>query len=413
VATGLVARGLIALLLSVFVVSLAYGIALPLLPSAIERAVGAGGAVELQTGLISGSYAFALFLLAPLWGRWSDNGRRRAVLLIGLCGFVLALAAGAAVQGMVGLYLSRFLSGAFAACIVPLALALVVDAVPEQGARARYFAWVGIASIAGLLGGPLIGGALDSRIGPDLDPYALSQGGLALVTAAVAAIAVRWLPPWAPPAGQASAVPTQRRDLTVLLGVSGLVAVGLGAFEVGVTLRARYDLQLTSSQLGLIFAECMLAMGAAQLLIFNRWVKVDRTARLIAPSLFALGLGLILLNWASSPAGLMFGTGAIAAASGILLPVLGFWTSLAAGPMQGRQLGWLSSISSLGQAIGSALAGLFAGNPGQANWGILAAGAASVVTALVLLGALRRISRLATPTRAGRPSPADAREPTP
>lgn len=402
-AAGLGARGLVALLLSVFVVSLAYGIALPLLPSAIERALGNGGDVGLQTGAITGSYAFALFLFAPLWGRWSDNGRRRAVLLIGLCGFVLALAAGAAVQGIVGLYLSRILSGAFAACIVPVALALVVDDVPEQAARARHFAWVGIASITGLLGGPLIGGALDSRIGPDLDSYALSQGGLALVAAAVAAIAIRWLPPRAPPTGQASVVPPHRRDLTLLLGVSGLVAAGLGAFEVGVTLRGRYDLQMTSGEMGLIFAECMLAMGAAQILIFSRWVRVDRTARLIAPSLFALGLGLILLNWASSRAGLMFGTGAIAAASGILLPVLGFWTSLAAGPMQGRQLGWLSSVSSLGQAIGSALAGLFAGDPGKANWGILAAGAASVVTALALLGALRRISRLATqPEQAGR-----------
>jgi MFS family permease len=405
-ATGLGARGLIALLLPVFIVALAYGMALPLLPPAVERSLGGGGDVGVHTGVLAGTYAFALFLFAPLWGRWSDDGRRRAVLLIGLCGFVLALAAGAAVQGIFGLYLSRFLSGAFAACIIPVALALVVDGVPEQGARARHFAWVGIASIAGLLGGPLIGGALDSRIGPDLDSYTLSQGGLALVAAAVAAIAVRWLPRGAAPTVQASAASAHRRDLTVLLGVSGLVAAGLGAFEVGVTLRARYDLQLTSNELGLIFAECMLAMGAAQILIFSRWVRVDRTARLIAPSLIVMGLGLILLNWASSGAGLMLGTAAIAAASGILLPVLGFWTSLAAGPMQGRQLGWLSSTSSLGQAIGSALAGLFAGAGGQANGGILAAGAASVAAALVLAGALRRISRLAAqPGQAGRPSP--------
>lgn len=405
-ATGLSARGLIALLLSVFVVSLAYGTVLPLLPSAIERALGAGADVGLQTGVLAGSYAFALFLFAPLWGRWSDNGRRRIVLLIGLCGFALALATGAAFDGICGLYLSRFLGGAFAACIVPVALALVVDAVPEQVARARYFAWLGIAGIAGLLGGPLLGGALDSRIDPALDSYSLSQGGLALLATAVAAIAVLWLPPRMPPTGPASSVSAKRRDLIVLLGVSGLVAAGLGAFEVGVTLRGRYDLQLTSSELGLIFAECMLAMGAAQILVFNRWVRVDRTARLIAPSLFALGLALILLNWASSRAGLMIGTGAIAAASGILLPVLAFWTSLAAGPMRGRQLGWQTSISSLGQTIGSALAGLFAGASGTVNGGILAAGSALLLAALVLPGALRHTSRLATdPNQARRPQP--------
>lgn len=395
-ASRLGARELTAVLLPVFVVSLAYGITLPLLPSAVEGALGAGADIGLQTGMITGSYAFALFLFAPLWGRWSDNGRRRGVLAIGLCGFVLALAVGAAVYGIFGLYLSRFLSGAFAACIMPVAQALVVDAIPEQKSRARHFAWVGIAGIAGLLAGPLIGGALDSRIGPDLDSYAFSQAGLALVAAAVAAIAIRWLPRAAPPARPASAALEQPRELAVLLGVSGLVAAGLGAFEVGVTLRGQYDLGLTSSELGFIFAECMLAMGAAQILVFNRWVRVDRTAQLIAPGLFALGLGLIMLNWAGSRAALMLGTGAIAAVSGILLPVLAFWVSLAAGPMQGRQLGWQSSASNFGQAIGSALAGLLAGPSGPVNGGLLAAGAASVVAAPLLRGSLRHISRLAT-----------------
>ena len=74
---------------------------------------------------------------------------------------------------------------------MPVALVLIVDAVPEQGARARYFAWFGIASITCLLGGPLIGGGLDSGIGPELGSYTLSQGDLAFAAAAVAAIAVR------------------------------------------------------------------------------------------------------------------------------------------------------------------------------------------------------------------------------
>jgi len=50
----------------------------------------------------------------------------------------------------------------------------------------------------------------------------------------------------------------------------------------------------------------------------------------------------------------------------------------------------------LGQAFGSALAGLFAGDAGKANLGILAAGAASLVAALALFGSLLRPSRLAT-----------------
>jgi predicted MFS family arabinose efflux permease len=155
-----------------------------------------------------------------------------------------------------------------------------------------------------------------------------------------------------------------------------------------VTLRGQNDPSLTSGQLGLVFAECMLVMAAAQALVFNRWVSVEWTARLIAPGLLVLGLALLLLPWTSSGAGLMLATGALAAAAGILLPVLAFWITLAAGPMQGRQLGRQTSVASLGQAIGSALAGFLAGTSGSLNGGLLLTGAVLVMAAAWLLRGL-------------------------
>lgn len=85
--SGMRARRLMALLFAVFVVTLAYGITLPLLPLLVSRELGSGTNVGLHTGLIAGVYAVALFLFAPLWGRWSDNGNRRGNLVLGLCGF--------------------------------------------------------------------------------------------------------------------------------------------------------------------------------------------------------------------------------------------------------------------------------------------------------------------------------------
>ena len=93
---GLGARGLMALLLAVFAVALAYGIALPLLPLLVVRAMGAGTDVGLHTGLITSSYAFAIYLFAPMWGRCSDKGDRRRVSIAGLCGFAVAMGVGAA-----------------------------------------------------------------------------------------------------------------------------------------------------------------------------------------------------------------------------------------------------------------------------------------------------------------------------
>ena len=390
-ARGLGMRGLTALLLAVFAVALAYGISLPILPLLVVRAMGAGSDVGLHTGLITGSYAFALFLFAPMWGRWSDNGDRRRVLIAGLCGFALAMGVGAAFASDAGLYLSRFLGGVFAAGVAPVTQALVVDAIDEHQSRARHFAWIGMASIAGLLAGPLIGGVAASAIKSGLLSLAVLQGGLALVAGVAAVIAAFWLPSLPPRTERKHAAPAARRQLAVLLWLSALIAAGLGAFEVGVTLRGQNNLSLTGAQLGLIFAECMLVMAAAQALVFNRWVSVERTARLIAPSLLALGLALLLLPWMGSGAGLMLATGALAAAAGILLPVLAFWITLAAGPMQGRQLGRQTSVASLGQAIGSALAGFLAGTSGSLNGGLLLTGAVLIMAAALLLRGLPQL----------------------
>lgn len=387
-ASGLGARGLIVLLSAVFMVALAYGIALPLLPVWVERAFAAGADVGLHTGLVTGSYALALFLFGPVWGRWSDRIGRRRILLAGLCGFALSMALGAAFPGALGLYLSRILAGAFAASIMPVAQALVADAVGDHQLRARHFAWLGIASIAGLLAGPLIGGLAASRLAAGLEAVSLLQAGLALLAALIAALAARWLPSPTLRDPTQQAAPVARRQLAILLLISALVGAGLGAFEVGVSVRGRLDPVLTSGRLGLLFAECMLVMAAAQVLVFNRWVKAASTSRLVAPSLLLLGLGLLLLPWAASGTALMVATGAIAAAGGVLLPVLAFWTTLAAGALQGRELGRQSSYASLGQAVGSAAAGLLAATPAPLNGGVLLTGALLAATAAWLLRSL-------------------------
>ena len=390
---GLGARGLMALLLAAFAVAVAYGISLPLLPVLVVRAMGAGTDVGLHTGLITGAYAFAIFLFAPMWGRWSDKIDRRRILIAGLCGFALAMGVGAAFAGEAGLYLSRFLGGVFAASVAPVAQALVVDAIDEHQSRARHFAWIGMASIAGLLAGPLIGGVAASAIKSGLYSIAVLQGGLALVAAFAAVMAALWLPSLPPRTELKPPTPTARRQLAILLSLSALIAAGLGAFEVGVTLRGQNDPSLTSGELGLVFAECMLVMAAAQALVFNRWVSVERTARLIAPSLLVLGLALLLLPWTSSGVGLMLATGALAAAAGILMPVLAFWITLAAGPMKGGQLGRQTSVASFGQAVGSALAGFLVGASGTLNGGLLLTGAVLVISAVWLVRGLPRVLR--------------------
>ena len=75
-----------ALMLAVFVVSIGYGVVLPLLPYLIERLQGGGiqvAQVSRHTGLLTAIYTLCLFLFSPLWGRLSDRRGARGVLLLG------------------------------------------------------------------------------------------------------------------------------------------------------------------------------------------------------------------------------------------------------------------------------------------------------------------------------------------
>ena len=114
-------------LAAVFVVSLGYGVVLPVLPFVL-RAL-AGVAVAWHTGLLTGVYMLALFLFAPLWGYVSDRIGRRTVILLGLAGFSAAMLWFAQARGLAFVYGARVLAGVFAAAVLPVVLAWVSDDV--------------------------------------------------------------------------------------------------------------------------------------------------------------------------------------------------------------------------------------------------------------------------------------------
>ena len=102
------------LMLSVFTVSMGFGIVLPALPFLIEQLLGINGDVKQvarATGLLTGLYTLSLFLFASAWGRLSDRVGRRTVLLIGLIGFSATSMTFAFVESLPAIYAERFLSG--------------------------------------------------------------------------------------------------------------------------------------------------------------------------------------------------------------------------------------------------------------------------------------------------------------
>jgi MFS family permease len=212
-----------ALLLSVFTVSIGFGIVLPLLPYSIEQLLGGGSSqVARSTGLLTGLYMVSVFLFAPVWGLISDLYGRRRVLLVGLIGFGVTTLTFALVANFAAIYVERALSGLFAAAVTPVALATIGDLSTSEKARARQLTFISLAGISGLLLGPMLGVFIVTSTG-NLLPHVHATGPLTLPLAATAVLA------FLAAICAASTIPDTKRDVgtdkrkhSILGGTTGL-----------------------------------------------------------------------------------------------------------------------------------------------------------------------------------------------
>jgi MFS family permease len=359
------------LMLSVFTVTLGFGIVLPALPFLIELLLGAGstaGEVSRTTGLSTGLYMFSLFLFATVWGRLSDRVGRRMILLIGLLGFSATSLIFAFAESLSAIYAARFVSGVFAAAVTPVALAAIGDLATTEAVRARRLTFVSLAGITGFLVGPMLG-VFVGRSVATLFPGLAGAGPLVLPLAGTAALALVvaigvMLTVHGSTAQNSSASPPQpvlpatRWLIVRLLALGFIVSAGIGVFEVGLALRGKQDLGLTPYQIATMFTECSLVMIVVQAVVFSPWVKPDTTRWFIAPAFAILAAGLLLVPYASDFALTLLAIGVVAASAGILQPIITYWISSKAGKAQGAELGKQTAAASLGAAAGSAAGGV-------------------------------------------------------
>ena len=382
------------LMLSVFTVSMGFGIVLPALPFLIEQLLGIYGDVQQvarATGLLTGLYTLSLFLFASAWGRVSDRVGRRRVLLIGLMGFSATSMTFAFVESLPAIYAERFFSGMFAAAVTPVALAAAGDLATTEAARARCLTFVSLAGVSGFLLGPTMG-VLVSRTTTFLVPAMANAATLAIPLAGTAAFAllVALATVFTVPgkvdgrAGRAREMtpPCRRPLLARLVALSFIASAGVGVFEVGLALRAKQELGLSQSQIAIMFTECSLVMLAAQAIVFSSWIRPETTRWLILPAFAILAAGLSLVPYAFDFTMMLVVTGAVAASAGILSPILTYWISTKAGKAQGAQLGHQTAAASLGASVGAAAGGVLFNVAWLPNASFV------LVAAVIVLGAI-------------------------
>ncbi|MDX6197751.1 MAG: hypothetical protein QOJ79_902 [Actinomycetota bacterium] len=123
----------------------------------IQRDLGAG--VSGLQGVVTG-YTVALAALLLTGGALADIAGRRRVFVTGLAIFAGASVACAAAGSVSALVAARVVQGAGAALVIPGGLAVLAEAYPDAGPRARAVgSWAATGALA-LAVGPVVGGVL-------------------------------------------------------------------------------------------------------------------------------------------------------------------------------------------------------------------------------------------------------------
>ncbi|MEW6331219.1 MAG: MFS transporter [Pseudomonadota bacterium] len=359
------------LLAAAFTIAVGYGVILPVLPFFLERLTAEGGrfSVSWHTGMLTGVYMFARFVFAPMWGYISDRLGRRPVILLGLAGFSATMVLFGLAGNLAIAYFARALGGLFSAAVLPVTLAYVGD-TNALAQRARGFAWLSAANAFGSLTGPALAGWLSNARLPTAIAGNMSPAESFALPFLAAAImgGIVWLGIYflfskavpAPRVEDTSTSAPSNQALTGLLILTLLVTFGHGSFMVVIALLGQQILNLAPSDIGIMFMECSLVMIAVQVLIFLPLVK--RLGRhLLAPAFMAMAVGVGLIPYTANYSVLLVLVGLTAVASGLLIPALTYLISFAGGLQQGVALGRQTSVASLGQALGSAVAGVLFG----------------------------------------------------
>jgi MFS family permease len=354
------------LMMTVFTVFIGYGIALPILPFLLESRFGggAGFSVAWHTGMMTSVYMFMLFICAPLWGKISDRVGRRLVILIGLGGSVIALMLFGIAQQLWFSYLMRALGGAIASAVLPVSLAYISDTCSKE-LRARRFAWISASATLGLLIGPVIGGWLSDDI-RWLEILTIDAISFPFISVGVFGLLI-WIalfrsltePVDAELKSERILERTNRQSTpsNILLYLALLGMFALGSFEVGIALQGQQVLNLTAFQIGVLYMTCSVTMLAIQVCLFSLLIRYFSFVQIIICSLLVMAVGLGLFPLFTRFEFILIAVALVGFSSGVLVPVLAYQASLSADISRGGLLGKQTAAGSLGQALGSILAG--------------------------------------------------------
>ncbi len=350
-------KNVIILSFALIVVSLGFGMVIPIFPFYIER-MGGGGK---ELGLLVAVAAFTELIFGPVWGGISDRVGRKPILMLGMVGYgVSSVLFGLATQLWM-LYAARALSGVLSAATASTAMAYIGDSTSDED-RGGGMGILGAAGGLGLILGPGFGGWLG---GVALATPFFASAGLAFMSMLMLLFLLpESLPKEARQPADEKIKTIQFGELWralsspigILLLMAFLASFGLANFEAVFGLYALEKFSYGPERVGMILAVVGLVSTVGKVFtgtLTRRWGD----ASVIKTSLFTGSIGFLVLLLANTYPTILLATGFFILSKTFLRPAVFSLTSKQATVGQGVAMGLSNSFMSLGRIVGPLWAG--------------------------------------------------------
>jgi multidrug resistance protein len=338
--------------LSVFSSNLGNGIIAPLLPFYAEK-LGANG---IWLGIIFAGVSLSSAIFMPFSGRLSDRVGRKLILSIGLFAYTLFSFAYVWADNIASLTLVRFLQGAAACMVQPIAQAYVGDITPE-GEEGKWMGIFNATFITGFGFGPLMGGVLADSFGVDSAFYAMGILNL------IAFLGVTFFLPEVMERKRLTAAQLSFRGITASNLTRGVFSYQVGAsatrgiMSTFLPIFASVYIGMSPSLIGMVLTIVIIGNSLLQI---PGGALADRFNRrtLVILGCFGIAVSMLLVPQARG-----FWVLLAFMAIGSICDACATPPALAVILQEGRKygMGIASSVSSMGSGIGMGLAPILAG----------------------------------------------------
>lgn len=357
-------KQLLTIFLIIFIDLLGFGLIIPIVPFYLQGFLDNPGTIGQTIALLITAAAAMQFIFSPIWGRLSDRIGRRPILLLSMAGMAVSHAFFALAPTLPLLFLSRIMTGIFAAT-VPTAMAYISDVTTEED-RAKGMGLVGAAFGLGFILGPAAGGILADLGGFKLPLFGASA--LSLVALVLAYLTLHETVDTSNPAQRDYrrfnlanlARALKHPTLGILFLIFFIVNVAFSNLETVFALYIDKVFGYTTKEAGYFFAMIGLISATVQGVFIGRFSKKFGEKKLIIGSLLLLGLSFILLPIFKQVFFFTIFMAFIAFSLGLHNPsVTSLISKNAAKEEQGGVLGINQSFSALGRILGPLWAGFF------------------------------------------------------